>query len=197
MKKTLLSAFILFSITLFSQKIATVKNAVVQFEASVPIFEPVAAINNSVHSALNTRNGYISFEIVMKQFHFEKSLMEAHFNENYLETDRYSKATFKGIIENFDLKEINNLPKTYLIKGKLKIHGKTKAITTKVKLQYNQKGLLLVSKFDINTDDFDIVIPALVRNKISKTVAASIRSLFPVTPIKLDSITVHLKSNKN
>ncbi|MCW2119606.1 YceI family protein [Flavobacterium sp. 7A] len=194
MKTTILLIILFYTTTLFSQKILTVKDAEVQFEASVPVFEPVAAKNTAVQVALNTKRGYISFVIPMNQFIFERSLMQEHFNAYYLETDRYPRATFKGIIEKFNLEDINNTPKKLLIKGKIKIHGESKAITTIVRLQTTNEGFMMSSDFVLNTDDFNIEIPFLIRNKISKTVIVKVYSVFPTEAINIGSITINTKS---
>lgn len=178
MKNTLL-LFLLFLVTAsYSQKILTVKNAIVLFEASVPISEPVAAKNEAVRGALNTKRGYLSFEIPMKKFQFERSLMEEHFNENYLETRRYPVATFKGLIEKFELNILSTIPTLYLIKGKITIHGQSKDISITGKINHTDDGIEILSDFSLNTDDFDIQIPYLVRNKISKNVTVSLSSIF-------------------
>lgn len=196
MKTTLLLLSLLFSQCLFSQKILTVANATAQFEASVPFFEPVEAKNEQVAVALNTKRGYISFSIPITKFKFERSLMEEHFNDNYLESSRYPYASFKGIIEKFDLLAITNYPTTFLIKGKLKIHGQSKNITANIRLQTTLTGFVLASDFSVNTDDFGIEIPYLIRNKISKTVKIAIHVPFETETPHFGSSTVQAKPSR-
>ncbi|AWG23094.1 hypothetical protein FFWV33_16955 [Flavobacterium faecale] len=193
MKTNLLLLTLLLSQICFSQKTLTVSNATAQFEASVPIFEPVAAKNEQVAVALNTKRGYISFSIPMTKFRFASSLMEQHFNDHYLETDRYPNANFKGIIENFDLNAITDYPTNYLIKGKLKIHGQSKNITATIRLQRTMIGFVLTSNFSVLTDDYRVEIPFLIRNKISKTVNISIEVPFQTEATNLGAITVQTK----
>jgi polyisoprenoid-binding protein YceI len=100
--------------------------------------------------------------------------MQTHFNENYLESHQYPKAVFKGKIEKFDLRNIDSEGKDYTIKGKLTIHGVTKFIVVKAKIKKAGEGIELISEFDLNTDDFKIEIPFMVRSKISKTVNTQI-----------------------
>lgn len=178
MKNTLLLLLFFLATVSHSQRIITDRNAVVTFEASVPIFEPVAAKNNNAKGALNTRRGYISFEIPMKSFRFEKSLMEEHFNDNYLETSRYPKANFKGVIEKYNSDTLSNISKTYKIKGKITIHGKSKNITVTGKLKKTDKGIELLTEFSLKTDDFDIDIPYLIRDKIAKNAVININTVF-------------------
>lgn len=196
MKKTILLLLILFNSVLFSQKIATVSNAVVQFEASVPFFEPVAAINDNVHVALNKKRGYISFEIMMTKFIFERGLMQEHFNDHYLETDRYPKGNFKGIIEGYDTTLITKYPKTFLIKGKIKIHGISKYLTTKAIIKNTKEGMELTAHFELNSDDFNIEVPSLIREKIAKKVKVFVFAVFPNKNSNLQNITINLKSSK-
>lgn len=96
--------------------------------------------------------------------------MKEHFNENYLESHRYPKAVFKGKITKFDLKDIDEIEKEFLIKGKLTIHGKSKEIVVKALLKKVYDGIQITSDFPISITDFDIEIPNRVALKISKTV---------------------------
>ena len=94
--------FILISIithNLFAQKEMNSKTGIIHFEASVPLFEEVAATNKKGFCLLNTKSGQVTSVIFMKEFRFKLSLMEEHFNENYLETNDYPQAVFKGTIE--------------------------------------------------------------------------------------------------
>ncbi|WP_366183918.1 YceI family protein [Flavobacterium ovatum] len=193
MKKSILYFFLFFTITTYSQKILTVKNAIVLFEASVPFFEPVAAKNEVVQVALNTKKGYISFEIPMKKFQFERSLMEEHFNDNYLETKRYPTATFKGLIEKFDLQVIFKTAKFFLIKGEITIHGKSKNITVAANLKKTKEGITLLSDFQLYTDDYDIEIPFLISNKISKTVNVTVNAFFLTKSTELSTLAISTK----
>ena len=103
-------------------------------------------------------------------FEFEKSLMQEHFNENYVESSKYPKATFKGKIDNFDESKLTTTAKEYSVKGKLELHGKSKDITIKAKIKKNGETINLVSNFVVNVDDFDIEIPSVVSKKLSKQV---------------------------
>ena len=82
---------------IFAQKMIT-RSGEIKFEASVPAFEPVAATNNSVSAVLDRSNGEFAALALMKAFKFKVPLMEEHFNENYIESSKYPKATFKGKI---------------------------------------------------------------------------------------------------
>lgn len=146
------------------------KTGTIIFEASVPSFEEVKAKNEAVTCILNPDNGEIAALALMKGFRFKVALMEEHFNENYVESSKYPKATFKGKIENFNEAKLTTTAKEYTIKGKLELHGKSKDITIKGKIKKNGETINLVSNFTVHVDDFDIEIPSVVSKKLSKQV---------------------------
>jgi hypothetical protein len=176
MKHILLLLLLFLSNTIDAQEKMMTTNGVIVFEASIPFFEPVKAKNETVNCILNTKKGTISFITFIKQFRFKRELMEEHFNNNYLESDRYSKAIFKGLIEKFDLKDIGPSFTDYYIKGKITIHGKSKNIRVPAKIKKTKKGIELKSNFFLNTDDFNIEIPFIVSSKISKKVTVAVYS---------------------
>lgn len=170
MKKfTLLVFFFVFYPILAQERLSTSK-CTIHFEASVPLFEAVEAKNDEVDCTLIPDKSQITFTAVIKKFQFKRDLMKEHFNSNYMESDRYSKAVFKGIIEKFDLKIVSETEKDFQIKGKLTIHGQTRMITVNAKIKKVENGIQINSHFALNTDDFKIEIPNMVIAKISKTV---------------------------
>ena len=174
MKKMTLLFLILVSIIAFAQEKMFTDKGIIGFEASVPLFEEVKAINDQTSCVLITKTGEITCLAYIKKFQFERSLMQEHFNSNYMESDRYPKAIFKGIIEKFDLKDIDSNTKEYEIKGKITIHGKSKALVVNGTIKKVAEGIELISNFPLNTDDFKIEIPYIVRSKISKNVNTQI-----------------------
>lgn len=170
MKKIILIVLILIAAAGSAQEKMTTDKGVINFEASVPFFEEVEAINKKISCVLITKTGEITCLAYIKNFQFERSLMEDHFNANYMQSNRFPKAIFKGIIEKFDLKNVNATANEYLIKGKITIHGKSKKIIVIGTIKKGAEGLELISNFPLNTDDFKIEIPSIVRSKISKNV---------------------------
>ena len=170
MKK--ITSILLLFISCFSlaQEKWTTQSGTINFEASVPLFEEVKAINNSVKCVLNSEDKTITCVVKIKDFHFKRELMETHFNEIYMESDRYPRAIFKGTIPNLDLTKISSEGIGLPINGKIKIHGVTQSITVKAVIKKIANSLQLTSDFDLNTDDFKIKIPTMILPKISKTV---------------------------
>ena len=167
----LLSAILIFiGSKTFAQDKKITRTGTVIFEASVPSFEEVKAKNESVTCILNTKTGEIASLVLMKGFRFKVALMEEHFNENYIESDKYPKATFKGIIQDFNWNIIGTAPKEFKMKGNLELHGKSKEINTVVLLRKIGDGLEIIANFNVNSDDFNIEIPSVLAKKVSKTV---------------------------
>ncbi|KQO24885.1 hypothetical protein ASF10_06830 [Flavobacterium sp. Leaf82] len=171
MKKTVLNFFVLALVLIantsgFAQKLIT-KTGNIKFQASMPSYEEVAAENKSVSAVLEQSTGDFAALVLIKGFRFKVALMEEHFNENYMESEKFSKATLKGKIEDFDISKITNTPKNFTLKGDLTIHGKTKPVTVIVKISKAANGVNAVGSFEAKPEDFDIEIPSLVRKKIA------------------------------
>ncbi|PWA05370.1 hypothetical protein DB895_07175 [Flavobacterium psychrotolerans] len=155
---------------MFAQDKMIAKTGKITFEASVPSFEEVTAINHIGSCLLNSKTGEIACLVLVKGFRFKLALMEEHFNENYIESNDYPKATFKGIIQGFNSNIIGTTPKQFKMKGKLEIHGKKKEIDTNATLRKTDGGIEIISDFNVNSDEFAIVIPSVVSWKVAKTV---------------------------
>ncbi|WP_432671588.1 YceI family protein [Flavobacterium sp. SM2513] len=170
MKTTITLFLMLFLTTLFAQDKLLTKNGKISFEASVPSFEEVKATNENATCILNTKTGEIASLALIKGFKFKVALMQEHFNENYMESNRYPKATFKGTIKDFKMEDLTATAKEYTLNGKLEIHGETKEITTIAKIKKTANGVEIETNFSVNASDFDIEIPNVVKNKISNKI---------------------------
>ena len=94
--------------------------------------------------------------------------MEEHFNENYIESDKYRKAILKGKLVDFDVKNVTDKPKEYKLNGSLELHGVKKNINIKVFVSKNNTGSIFInSDFILNASDFDITIPDFVKSKLT------------------------------
>lgn len=146
------------------------KNGTITFEASEEVFEPVKATNTAVTMLLDTQTGQVAALALVKGFRFKNSLMEEHFNENYIESETYPKATFKGQIEGFNINSINENKIQLKVDGVLKLHGKEKQVSTLLKIQKIEDEIAIQGAFSVTPDEFDIEIPKVVRNKIAKEI---------------------------
>lgn len=150
----------------------------VSFDASAPGSpERVAAINNEVANILDAKSGEVIFQVPVKSFKFERELMQEHFNENYMESDKYPKSEFKGKITNMG--EINvGKDGTYPahVTGKLSIHGVTKDVNTSGSAVVKGETITLKAKFQVNLHDYNIDIPSLVADKVGKNATVTLES---------------------
>ncbi|MGC4041654.1 MAG: YceI family protein [Flavobacterium sp.] len=174
MKTTFLSLLIAIGMSGYAQTKMVSKTGKITFEASVPAFEEVKASNQSATVVLNPATGEIASLALVKGFRFKVALMEEHFNENYMESDTYPKATFKGKIENFDVSKLNATAQSFTIKGKMEMHGKSKDISITASIKKTGDGIDIDSNFTLNTDDYGIDIPSVVSKKVSKKVAVTL-----------------------
>lgn len=173
-KMTFLGLFLGISISLFGQQKIMTQKGITQFEASMPAFEEVKATSKTSICALNTSTGDIASIILVKSFVFKLALMQEHFNENYMESDTYPKATFKGKIQDFDWNKLNSQKQDYVLKGTFQIHGKSKDMDVPAKLTKIGNTVQITATIDLNTDDFNIDLPILIRSKVSKQVHVTI-----------------------
>jgi polyisoprenoid-binding protein YceI len=176
MKKIILLSLLLIHNLIVAQEDMTTNTGSINFEASVPLFEEVKATNNKASCILNTKTGEIACIVLIKDFRFKISLMEKHFNENYMESADYPKASFKGIIEGFNWHIIGTSPKEFKLKGTLKMHGKSKKISTVALLRKSNDGIEIISDFNLNSKDFNIKIPEMLSMKVAETV--NVKTIF-------------------
>jgi hypothetical protein len=174
MKKiTMLLTLLIMGNIVFSQKMIT-RNGKITFEASMSSFEEIKGINSAASCILDQANGDFVALALIKSFKFKSPLMEEHFNENYMESSLFPKATFKGKILNFDAKRLSAAKTIFDLEGDLTIHGVTKKIKTKIDLTLASGKVLATTGFDITPQEYGIVIPNLVKDKIAKNIDTTI-----------------------
>ena len=150
------------------------KNANINFYSSAPL-EDLEAFHKSSVFVLDAKTGSLQFSVLIKGFEFENKEMQEHFNENYLESDKFPISEFKGQVSNNASIQYNK-PGTYpvVVKGQLTIHGVTKAVLAKGVLKVASGNLQASSTFNIQLADYGITIPSLVSDKIAKTVKITV-----------------------
>ncbi|MFM2363294.1 MAG: hypothetical protein RLZZ316_2196 [Bacteroidota bacterium] len=179
MKKLfLIAGFLAIAITANSQNIYITKAGQVAFYSKTPL-ENIDGVNNEVSSILNTSSGEIVFTLLVKSFHFERALLEEHFNENYMESSKIPKATFKGKITNLSAVNFNKEGNyTVSVEGDLTLHGVTQKITAPGTITIKAGKINAVSSFKIKIKDYGIKIPTLVADKIAEVVEIKVNCLY-------------------
>lgn len=140
------------------------------------IVEDIKADNKQVLSIVDRDTGEIAIQLLMRSFQFKKALMQEHFNENYVESYKYPKATFNGIILNY-LTSDEEVFETEIV-GLLTIHGKEKEIKTIAKVTKKENELIITGHFMVYVADFDIKIPNIVVNNIAKNIEITFELIF-------------------
>ena len=164
------------------------KSGQIIFFSKAPL-ESIEAGNKNVTCVLDTKTGQLQFVVLMKGFEFKKALMQEHFNENYLESDKFPKSVFKGSIDNISKIDFNKEGKyTVTITGQLTVHGETKTITAPAVFTIQKENVLAAAEFLINLADYKIQIPALVKDKISKTIKVAVN-------LKYDAVSIPAKNS--
>lgn len=154
----------------FSQGKYFTRTGKINFSSNATL-ERIEGRNKTVIAVLDAAAGNIRLVIQMKSFEFDKALMQKHFNENYIESDKYPKSEFIGsIINNSDIDYGKNGSYKVIVKGNLTIHGITKEIEIAGNLEINENRIKTVSTFKILLSDYKVSNPSLVRQKISNWV---------------------------
>jgi len=157
----------------YSQVFVT-KNGMIRFYSQAPL-EKIEAVNRQVNTALMAPTGDFVFKVLIKSFNFEKAMMQEHFNENYLESDKYPEATFAGKVTN--IKDINFTKEgSYpaVVEGKLTLHGQTQVVKESGTFDIKNDAVTAKAKFNILLADYKVSIPNTVVNNISKSIEITV-----------------------
>jgi len=136
--------------------------------------EDINAENNQVYAIIDAGKKNLAFSVLLKGFIFKKELMQEHFNENYVESDKYPKASFTGTYTGNVMLTSNGSYKIR-VKGNLTLHNITKPIDEAAELQVSNGKLLGTAVFKLKPEDFNISIPSLVRDKINSEITVHVK----------------------
>ena len=153
-----------------AQKYSTEKTFV-SFYSHATI-EDITAENTKAVGAFNSATGDVAFSIPIKEFQFAKSLMQEHFNEKYMNTEKFPKSTFQGKVTGYDANAsgVQNVKSN----GKLTIHGETKEVEIPGTIEKQGDKLLMKSKFIVKLEDYKIAIPQLMWQNIAEQVEVTV-----------------------
>ena len=157
-----------------AQEIYYTKTGTISFFSDAPL-EKIKAINKNVTAIIGTKTGAVQLSMLMKGFEFEKALMQEHFNENYVESDKYPKSEFAGLISNQnEISYSKDGSYAATVKGKLKIHGVQKEVEIKGKIIIHNGTPSIDAVLSILLSDYNIKIPGIVEGKVSNRVAINV-----------------------
>lgn len=175
MKKTiLLSMFFISASFLMAQSKYITQTGKITFDAGTGL-EDIIAVNKGVSSAIDPKSGKMQFKLQITGFEFKRQLMQDHFNENYMESEKYPEAKFSGNIT--DISKVNfSKDGSYPVhvKGSLEIHGVKNEVETEGNIKVKGQDISTHAEFTITLDDYKINVPGVVKEKLSKTVKISV-----------------------
>ena len=143
----------------------------VSFFSKTPALD-IEALNKKAGAIINASTRDLAIQMKIHDFQFPNQLMQEHFNENYLESERYPTAKFAGKIqEEIDFGKPGTYPVTAA--GNLTIHGVTKPVTVKGSIVASATEMKVTFTFTVRTEDYKIEVPTLVFNKIAEVIEVS------------------------
>ena len=147
----------------------------VHFFSSTPI-ENIEADNFQMSGLLDAATGEFAFQVQMRGFHFEKALMEEHFNESYVESEKHPKATFLGQIQDWGDALSDGTSQEVVAQGTFNIHGVEQPTDISGELRWTGESWALAAQFDVSLEAHNIQIPAVVKDNISPVIAVDVHA---------------------
>lgn len=167
-------AFLFSSLLAVSQKFIS-QQGTITFYSDAPV-EDIEGINKSPVSLLDFSTGDVVFIVKVKEFNFEKALMQEHFKEKYIEADKFPKSEFKGKFAGFDpnIKGKQEVTAT----GMLTIHGVTKPVTAKGVMERKDHLIGLRSQFKVKLEDYKITVPQILWQNIAEEILVTVEFIY-------------------
>lgn len=144
------------------------------------VIENIKATNTTATSIFDAVTGEVAFLVKANDFQFEKKLMQVHFNEKYMETEKYPSSSFEGKILGYDPDnaELQNVQAT----GKLTIHGVTNDVDIPGTIHFEEGKVIMKSQFVVRLQDYNIRVPQIVWQNIAQEVEVTVEFFYrPVT----------------
>ncbi|MFM7079968.1 MAG: YceI family protein [Bacteroidota bacterium] len=178
----ILSASMLFASNVFAQTKYFTRDGNISFFSKAAV-EDIEAINRKVTCVVDPATGQMEFSMLIRAFEFEKELMKEHFNENYMESEKFPKSSFKGTIENASSVKWT-VDGTYPVKviGKMTIHGVTKDISASGNFTVKGGKIKGKSEFMVALADYGIKVEKAYTSKIAEKINVTVDvNLEPLT----------------
>lgn len=158
------------------------KNVKVNLYSKAPL-EDIDATSQKGTSVFNTATAELAFSVPIRSFVFEKSLMQEHFNENYMESDKYPNASFKGKIQQMpDVSKNGTYPVT--VAGVFETHGVKQARTIPGKIMVNNGSISMSAEFMVLCKDHKIDIPTIVFKNIAESIRVQVAANYTLYKAK-------------
>ena len=168
MKKIILLSLLVLNFAFINAQIYTTRNGFIGFYSKTPL-EDIKAENKQVYAVIDGGKKMLGFNLLVKGFSFTKKLMQEHFNENYIESDKYPNSRFTGTYTG-DVDLLKDGVYKIQVQGDLTLHGVTKPLNVPATIEVKDGKLIGISYFKLTPSDYDIKIPAVVREKIAQQI---------------------------
>lgn len=158
-----------------AQPLYLTRTGKISFFSATPI-EDIKADNNKVYSSLNTQTGLVQFLVPVKNFDFKRDAMQRHFNdEDYMHSDKYPNATFKGYLLNKETVDFSKNGKySAIIEGELNMHGVTNVVKTAATFLVQNGQIEASTSFAVRLEDYKIKVPKIVIKKIAEVIQINV-----------------------
>jgi polyisoprenoid-binding protein YceI len=174
--KKLLTAILLFVFlirpAISRSQVYSTRTGFIGFYSSTSL-EDIKAENNQAYAAIDLGKKQLALAVLLKGFTFTKELMQEHFNENYVESDKYPKASFTGSFTG-DVNPTTDGAYKITVSGNLTLHNVTKSISAPATIEVKNGHLIGNTEFKVKPEDFNISIPGVVRDKIDKDITIKV-----------------------
>ena len=162
----------------FSQ--VTQKSGSVSFFSSTPV-EDIKAENSSFTSSINQSDSSVVFRVPITGFVFRKRLMQQHFNEQYLESDKFPVATFRGKLSKpLPGQDGSQSPVQSRVTGTLTIRDVSREIDEVVVFTPSGSDTRALCEFTVRPADYGIKIPRILIKNIAEEVKVTINVLYTI-----------------
>jgi hypothetical protein len=176
MKTIVLTLFSWLAFTAAVPTVYTCKAVKISIFSKAPL-EDIDAVSSKGVSVYNAATGDLAFSLPIKSLIFQKSLMQEHFNENYMESDKFPAAVFKGKVqEKVDCTKDGTYPIT--VNGILEVHGVKQNRTLTGKIVVSGSTVTMNSTFNVLCKDHNIEIPKLVFEKIAESIQVQVTASY-------------------
>lgn len=180
MKKMMLSliGMLMLGSALWAQTFVST-NSQIEFFSKTPV-EDIYAINKYTNCILKLETGDMAVIVNIQSFDFEKELMKDHFNEKYMESEKYPRSTFEGKMTNLDGTRctFSQGEQEVKVSGKLSIHGVTREVEAVGKINVTDSGISATSKFQVALKDYNIEVPKIVLKNIAEIIDVTVNLNF-------------------
>lgn len=145
------------------------------FFSSAPV-EDIEAKSSKTRSLLNIETGELAFVTPIRSFVFDKQLMQEHFNENYMESEKYPNASFKGRLSGYEKGKQGKQP--VIARGEMTIHGVSRNIEAAGEIEFREEELYVKASFPLKVADFNIEIPSMLFYNIAEVVEVKLKGRY-------------------